>query len=113
MNLSVWIVGNQNPNFYRDLFASTDTPENMRNGRNRARYSKPEFDKIINEAARETDKAKAAKLYARAQEIVSRDVPLVPLWYPSNIVVSNKRIKNINIKAGGDWSFVKFIESAD
>lgn len=110
MNIGVWIGGNQDPVFYHDLFASTNSPERKLNGRNRARYSNPEFDKIINEAARETDKAKAAKLYARAQQIVSRDVPLFPLWYPSNIVISNKRIKNINIKADGDWSFVKFIE---
>lgn len=113
MNTSVWIGGNQNPSFYQDLFASGNSPEKIPYGRNRARYSNPEFDKIINDAARETDQAKAAKLYARAQEIVSRDVPLVPLWYPSGIVISNKRIKNINIKSGGDWSFVKFIESAD
>jgi peptide/nickel transport system substrate-binding protein len=113
INIGTWIGGNQDPAFYRDLFASAESPEKKTYGRNRARYSNPEFDKIIEEAARTTDRTRAKELYARAQEIISRDVPLLPLWYPSNIVVSNKRIKNITIKPGGDWGFVRFIEPAD
>ncbi len=110
MNTSIWIGGNQDPIFFRDLFASSDSPDKKINGRNRARYSNPEFDKIIDEAVKTTDKAKAKELYAKAQEIISRDLPLLPLWYPSNIVVSNKRIKNINVKNGSDWSFVRHLE---
>lgn len=108
MNTSTWIGGNQDPIFYRDLFASTDTPERKPNGgRNRARYSNPEFDKIIEEAVSTVDKSKAKELYARAQEIISRDVPLLPLWYPSSFVISTKRIGNVKINPSGDWSFVK------
>jgi peptide/nickel transport system substrate-binding protein len=108
MNTSTWIGGNQDPIFYRDLFASTDTPEKKPNGgRNRARYSNPEFDKIIEEAVHTFDKAKAKELYAKAQEIVSNDVPLLPLWYPTSMVISTKRIGNIKINPSGDWSFMK------
>jgi peptide/nickel transport system substrate-binding protein len=111
MNTSIWIGGNQDPVFYRDLFASTDFPEKKLNGRNRARYSNPEFDKVIDEAVKTIDNARAAELYAKAQAIVSRDLPLLPLWYPSNMVISNRRIKNINPGAGTDWSFLKYIEA--
>lgn len=108
MNTSTWIGGNQDPIFYRDLFASTDTPEKKPNGgRNRARYSNPEFDKIIEEAVRTVDKTRARELYAKAQEIVSTDLPLLPLWYPSSMVISTKRIGNVRINPSGDWSFVK------
>ncbi len=107
MNTSIWVGGNQDPIFYRDLFASTDFPDKKLNGRNRARYSNPEFDKIIDEAVKTTDKEKAKELYAKAQQIISNDVPLLPLWYPSSMVISTKRIGNIKINPSGDWSFVK------
>jgi ABC-type transport system substrate-binding protein len=107
MNTSIWIGGNQDPIFYRDLFASTDFPERKQNGRNRARYSNPEFDKVIEEAVRTVDKTKAKELYAKAQEIVSNDLPLMPLWYPSSMVISTRRIGNVKINPSGDWSFMK------
>lgn len=107
MNTSIWIGGNQDPIFLRDLFASNESPDKKPGGRNRSRYSNPEFDKIVQEAVDSTDKAKSRELYVKAQEIVSRDLPLLPLWYPSNMVVASKRIGNIKINPSGDWSFIK------
>lgn len=107
MNTSQWVGGNQDPIFLRDLFASNETPEKKKNGRNRSRYTNPDFDKIVQEAVDTVDKARALELYTKAQEIVSRDLPLFPLWYPSNMVVASKRIGNIKINPSGDWGFVK------
>ena len=107
MNTSSWIGGNQDPIFFRDLFASTDFPEKKPNGRNRARYTNADFDKIIDEAVKTVDKTRAKELYAQAQEIISRDVPLLPLWYPTTMVISSKRIGNVKINPSGDWSFMK------
>lgn len=107
MNTSQWVGGNQDPIFLRDLFASSETPEKNKAGRNRARYNNPEFDKIIAEAVNTVDKTRARQLYAQAQQIVSNDLPLFPLWYQSNMVVAAKRIGNIKINASGDWSFIK------
>jgi peptide/nickel transport system substrate-binding protein len=110
MNTSIWVGGNQDPIFYQDLFASGNSPDKKLNGRNRARYSNLEFDKVIEKAVNTINQTQAKMLYAKAQEIISNDVPLFPLWYPSNIVVSNKRIKNTNMKNSTDWSFVKYLE---
>lgn len=109
MNTAIWVGGNQDPIFFRDLFASTEFPDRKTNGRNRARYSNPEFDRIIEEAVNTVDKDKAKQLFVRAHEIVSNDVPLLPLWYPSGTVIANKKIGNIKINASGDWTFVKDI----
>ena len=76
---------------------------------NRSRYSNPELDKILEDAVNATDRETAKALYAKAQQIVSDELPLFPLWYPANIVVSNKRIGNIKISPSGDWSFLKDI----
>lgn len=114
MNTSIWIGGNQDPIFYRDLFASSDTPEKKPDGgRNRARYSNPEFDSLIDEAVKTVDRARAKELYVKAQDIISRDVPLLPLWYPTTMVISTTRIGNIKINASGDWGFVKDVTVAN
>jgi peptide/nickel transport system substrate-binding protein len=107
MNTSQWAGGNQDPIFLRDLFASSETPENKKGGRNRSRYSNPEFDKVVQDAVDSKDRVKAKELYIKAQDIIARDLPYITLWYPSNMVIATKRIGNIKINASGDWSFVK------
>ncbi len=102
-----WVGGNQDPIFYRDLFATSEIPTEARASRNRSRYSNPELDKILEEAANTYDHARAAPLYARAQDIVSREVPVIPLWYQANMVIAKKSVGNIHVDASGDWGFVK------
>src|SRR5216684_3616923 len=107
MTYGQWVGGNQDPIFYRDLFATSEIPSETRAARNRSRYSNPELDKILEETTNTFDHAKAAPLYARAQEIVSRDVVVLPLWYQANMVIAKKSVGNIHINASGDWGFVK------
>lgn len=109
MNTGIWVGGNQDPIFFRDLFSTAKIPSEQTKVSccNRSRYSNPEFDALIEQAYNETDRAKSKELYARAQEIISRDLPLFPLWYPANMVVATKRIGNINVSPSGDWSFIK------
>ena len=73
MHYGQWVGGNQDPIFYRDLFATSEIPTEARASRNRSRYSNSELDQILTEAANTYDHDKAKPLYARAQEIVSRD----------------------------------------
>jgi ABC-type transport system substrate-binding protein len=49
----------------------------------------------------------------KLRSIVSDDLPVLPLWYPANMIVYNKRIGNIKITASGDWSFVKGLTAND
>ena len=107
MTYGQWVGGNQDPIFYKDLFASSEIPTQTRAARNRSRYENKELDAILEEAANTYDHARAAPLYARAQEFVSRDVPLFPLWYQANMVVAKKSVGNIHVNASGDWGFVK------
>lgn len=102
-----WVGGNQDPIFYRDLFATSEIPTDARPARNRGRYSNPELDKILEEAVNTYDHAKTAPLYAKAQEIISRDVPVLPLWYQANMIIAKKSVGNIKVNASGDWGFVK------
>jgi peptide/nickel transport system substrate-binding protein len=102
-----WVGGNQDPIFYKDLFATSEIPTQTRSSRNRSRYSNPELDKLLEEGVNTYDRVKARDLYVKIQEIVSRDVPVFPLWYQSNIIIARKNVGNIQVDASGDWGFVK------
>jgi peptide/nickel transport system substrate-binding protein len=104
---SQWVGGNQDPIFYKDLFATSEIPTQTRPSRNRSRYSNPELDKLLDEAVNTFDRQRGRELYTRIQEIVSRDVPIFPLWYQSNIVIARKNVGNIQVNASGDWGFIK------
>ncbi len=104
---SQWVGGNQDPIFYKDLFATSEIPSETRKSRNRSRYSNKELDPLLEEAVNTFDRQKALDLYKRIQEIVSRDVPVFPLWYGSNIIIARKNVENIQVNASGDWGFVR------
>ena len=98
-----WVGGNQDPIFLKDLFATSEIPTETRASRNRSRYSNKELDPLIDEAINTFDREKAKQLYTRIQEIVSHDLPIIPLWYQANIVIAQKNVGNIKVDASGDW----------
>jgi len=111
MYTGIWVGGNQDPIFLNDLFTTKKIPNEKAKVSccNRSRYSNPEVDQIINQAFNSTNREQAKELYFKAQEIISNEVPMIPLWYPANMVVANKRIGNIKISPSGDWGFIKDI----
>ncbi len=102
-----WVGGNQDPIFFRDLFATSEIPTQQRPSRNRSRYSNPQLDALLNEAINTFDREKARALYVQIQDIVSRELPVFPLWYQANIVIAKKGVQNIKVDASGDWGFVR------
>jgi peptide/nickel transport system substrate-binding protein len=102
-----WVGGNQDPIFYKDLFATSEIPTETRLSRNRSRYSNKELDALLEEAVNTFDRQKDRELYTKIQDIVSRDVPVFPLWYQSNVIIAKKNVGNIQVDASGDWGFVK------
>jgi peptide/nickel transport system substrate-binding protein len=104
-----WVGGNQDPIFYKDLFATSEIPSESRPSRNRSRYSNKELDLLLDEAVNTFDRQRGRELYKKIQDIVSRDVPVFPMWYQSNIVIAKKNVGNIQVNASGDWGFVKHL----
>lgn len=109
LNTGIWVGGNQDPIFLRDLFTTARIPSETVNCCNRSRYSNPAVDRLLEDAVNEPNRDKAKELYVQAWQTISRELPLLTLWYPANIVIANKRIGNIKISPSGDWSFVKDI----
>ncbi|HVF55491.1 MAG TPA: ABC transporter substrate-binding protein [Pyrinomonadaceae bacterium] len=95
-----WVGGNQDPVYLKDLFRTGAF-------QNRGRYSNPELDRILDEAFNTLDREKARTLYTQAQEIISREMPQLPLWYPDQMVIARRSVGNIKVDMSGDWSFIK------
>jgi oligopeptide transport system substrate-binding protein len=57
---------------------------------NYGRWSSPEFDTAIAEAAALTDPAAVAAAYDRAEDVVQRDVPVVPMSYGTGWALSRE-----------------------
>src|SRR6185369_8071554 len=65
-----WVGGNQDPIFYKDLFASSEIPTQTRPARNRSRFENSELDRVLDVAVNTYDHDKAKPLYAQAQDFV-------------------------------------------
>jgi peptide/nickel transport system substrate-binding protein len=87
------------PDILFQIFHSKETPP----GRNRVYYSNAEVDRLTVAGAREFDQEKRKEIYARVQKIISDENPYVPLWYPDNIAVATKRLKDYNLHSTGSW----------
>ncbi len=102
-----WVGGNQDPIFYKDLFATSEIPTEKRAAKNRSRYSNAQLDPLLEEAVNTADRQKSLVLFTKIQEIVSREAPIFPLWYQANMVIAKKNVENIQVNASGDWAFVR------
>jgi oligopeptide transport system substrate-binding protein len=69
-----WIADYRDPNTFLEMFTSTS-------GNNNTGWSDPEYDRLIAQAAAEPDRARRAAILARAEKILLREAPVVPLYF--------------------------------
>lgn len=99
-----WIGSNEDPDFLRYAFATSSFPPK---GGNRGRYSNPRIDALLVQANAETDETARRRDYVEVQQILARDLPSIPLWYPSNEVVHSKRLVGVQLDPGGTFDFLR------
>ncbi len=83
-------VGVTEPDFFYDIFHSSQIPPA---GRNRGRYKNPEIDKLVMEGRVELDANKRKAIYSRIQKIAADDLPYISMWHRNNISIIHKRVK--------------------
>jgi peptide/nickel transport system substrate-binding protein len=96
-------VGNEQPDIFAYAFSTARIPPK---GANRGRYSNPALDALLDDAGKSTDQTRRKADYAKAQEILARDLPAVNLWYKDSIVVHNRRVSGIVLSPSGSFKFV-------
>lgn len=106
LNVVEWSVyirrGNQRPGDYeaRTSWRITPpdpdkTPEYTSGGvNNHYMYANPEVDRLMAEARATFDPTLRPKLYHRIQELIYEDVPVLWIFYNSEILAINKRVQN-------------------
>jgi peptide/nickel transport system substrate-binding protein len=99
-----WIGSNEDPDFLRYAFATSSFPPK---GGNRGRYSNPRVDALLEQANAETDEAARRRDYVEVQQILARDLPSLPLWYPNNEVVHSTRLVGVKLDPGGTFDFLR------
>jgi ABC-type transport system substrate-binding protein len=102
-----WIGGNQDPDIFEYVFASSRVPPK---GANRSFYMNPRVDALIGQARQETDQAKRKVIYAEVQQILSRDLPYINLWYFDNVLVHSTRVSHLQLIPSGNYDFLKTAE---
>ncbi len=81
-----WVADYPGANDFLGLLLGTGATANY------GGWSSPEFDAAIGQALASTDQAAAVAGYDRAQAIVQRDVPVVPIDYSQSWALSNPRL---------------------
>ncbi len=68
-------------------------------------YSNKEFDRLLDAARAEKDPEEVFKKYQDAEALLARDMPAIPLWYPTSIHAHSDKVTNVKITAFGTYDF--------
>ncbi|BDR54824.1 ABC transporter substrate-binding protein [Bombiscardovia apis] len=81
-------------NYLQPIYASESADGK---GANDTDYKNPEFDNLIKQAAKAANAEEENGLYAKAQGILLRDCPGIPLYYLNRTGVASKQVKDFKM----------------
>ena len=99
-----WIGSNEDPDIFRYAYATESFPPK---GANRGHYSNAKVDALLKDAAAESNPATRRQDYVEVQQLLSVDLPGIPLWYPDNVVIHSARLTNVTLNQGGSFDFLR------
>lgn len=86
------------PDYYYTYFHSSRVPDpGTLFGHNRWRYRDARVDELVERGRRVIDRDQRLRLYGEVQEILARDVPVIPLWHEDNVVIRNVDVRGYEI----------------
>ena len=101
-----WIGGNEDPDIFYAFHSSRFPPV----GTNRAFYSNPRVDALIDQGRKEVDPNVRKPLYAELQQLLATDLPYIDLWYLDNVMVHTRRVGNLKLNPAGNYDFLRTAE---
>jgi peptide/nickel transport system substrate-binding protein len=107
MYLLRWIGSNEDPDIFRYTTATESFPPK---GANRGRYSNAHVDALLKQASTESDQTARKRDYVSVQKTLADELPVIPLWYPDNVVVHSSRLKGVVLNASGNFDFLRTAE---
>jgi peptide/nickel transport system substrate-binding protein len=97
-------VGIADPDITHYAFHSLQIPPE---GANRGRYANDELDRLVEEGRRELSRPKRKEIYRRVQLLLSRDLPVLPLWVNRNTLVRDRRLAGFTVTQDEDYTSVR------
>jgi peptide/nickel transport system substrate-binding protein len=97
-------VGIADPDIYYYAFHSSQVPPE---GANRGRYVNPELDRLVEAGRRELGRPKRKEIYHKVQRLLSRDLPVFPLWVNRNILLRDRQLAGFTLTPDEDYTSVK------
>jgi len=92
-------VGVSDPDHYYSILHSTMTPPQ---GNNRGGYASPLVDELTVAGRHAADREGRSAIYRRVAARAAEDLPYVPLWWASNVVVKTRRLAGFVASPTGD-----------
>jgi peptide/nickel transport system substrate-binding protein len=101
---SVFSTYQQGPQNFADFFFWSPDPDqlsatyhsrNIESGFNWSHFSNPEFDALVDQAARESDPEARCQLYYDAQVILWEQAVAIPVQQKAAVLVAHNRVKNV------------------
>ncbi|WP_040212017.1 peptide ABC transporter substrate-binding protein [Clostridium polynesiense] len=83
-----WIADYVDPVSFLDMWVSNS-------GNNDAGYSNPKYDNFIELAKKEQDLAKRTEYLHQAEDILMEDMPVIPVYYYTNVMCIKENIKDV------------------
>ncbi len=105
---SGWFGDYLDPNTFLDLFVTGG-------GNNRTGWSNSAYDRLIDEAAGELGPGRRMALFRRAERILLDEVPVVPLYFYSTVVLARPELEGIypNLLNRIDFGLVRWRAPAE
>ena len=98
VNRDGWIADYNDPMTFLDIPTTT-------NGNNYAGYNNPEYDKLITAAKHEADITKRTALLHQAEDMLMRDMPIMPIYEYTEVVCMNKKLTGVHVSNLGFFIF--------
>jgi oligopeptide transport system substrate-binding protein len=90
-----WIADYSDPNGFLFLLKSDNK------GFNYGKYNNPEFDKLLDQGAKEMDLKKRAEIMNKAEAILAKDMPWIPIMYYGKSHLISPKIKGFEHNTRG------------
>jgi peptide/nickel transport system substrate-binding protein len=93
------------PDYYYAYFHSSRIPTpSDPDVHNRWRYRNERVDALTEEGRRVSDRGRRIELYGEVQEILARELPVIPLWHEDNIAVMNVDVRDYEVLPSARFS---------
>lgn len=97
-------VGVADPDIYFQTCHSSQVPPI---GNNRGFFHDETMDALTERARHTLDFDDRQRLYAEVQRRAAEELPVIPLWWPTNVAVVNRRLHGFELRANASWESLR------